>query len=52
LGCIQALNLDGGKFYHGYEEMVKNIPCGDEDENMEKEHLRRVSDAIAVFLKK
>lgn len=53
LGCMHALNLDGG----GSSTMVcdgviKNSPHGDEDEGAGQNTLRRVSDAIVVLPKK
>lgn len=49
LGCIAALNLDGG----GSSTMVfngniVNTPHGDEDENQGEKAVRRVSDAIII----
>jgi hypothetical protein len=52
LGCVDALNLDGGgSSTLVYEGAVKNHPCGDEDEGAGQETVRRVSDAILVIPK-
>lgn len=53
LGCVHALNLDGGgSSTMVYEGVVKNSPRGDEDEGAGKDTVRRVSDAIVVLPKK
>jgi len=53
LGCIKALNLDGGgSSTMVYENVIKNFPRGDEDEALTHNSVRRVSDAIAIFSKK
>ena len=52
LGCIWALNLDGGgssTLY--YQGKVLNHPMGDEDEEYGEYKVRRVSDAIMVLPK-
>lgn len=52
LGCTYALNLDGGgSSTLVFEHEVKNTPHGDEDEDLGKKTIRRVSDAIIVTLK-
>lgn len=49
LGCIFALNLDGGgSSTMVYEGEIKNCPRGNEDEGFGKKVVRRVSDAILV----
>ncbi len=53
LGCVHALNLDGGgSSTMVYEGAIKNSPHGDEDEGAGKSMVRRVSDAIVVVPKK
>lgn len=50
LGCIHALNLDGGgSSTMVCEGIIKNSPHGDEDEGAGKNTVRRVSDAIVVL---
>jgi exopolysaccharide biosynthesis protein len=52
LGCVHALNLDGGgSSTMVYEGAVKNSPQGDEDEEAGQHVVRRVSDAIIVVPK-
>ena len=52
LGCVHAINLDGGgSSTMVYEGAVKNSPRGDEDEGMGQSTVRRVSDAIVVLPK-
>ena len=52
LGCVYALNLDGGgSSTMVYEGDVKNTPHGDEDEGLGREMIRRVSDAFIVIPK-
>lgn len=47
LGCVDALNLDGGgSSTIIYDHVLKNSPYGDEDENQKS--IRRVSDAIII----
>ena len=49
LGCVMALNLDGGgSSTMVYEGAIKNSPHGDEDEGAGQSTVRRVSDAIVV----
>ena len=52
LGCIKALNLDGGgsstMFFDG---QVVNSAVGDKDEGMGEKMLRAVSDAIVILKK-
>ena len=51
LGCVDALNLDGGgSATMVYEGTVKNTPHGDEDEGL-GQSCRRVSDAIVILPK-
>jgi len=53
LGCMHALNLDGGgSSTMVYEGAIKNSPHGDEDEEAGQNTVRRVSDAIIVLPKK
>lgn len=53
LGCVHALNLDGGgSSTMVCEGVVKNSPHGDEDEGAGQNTVRRVSDAIVVLPKK
>jgi hypothetical protein len=53
LGCVHALNLDGGgSSTMVYDGVIKNSPHGDEDEGAGKNTVRRVSDAIVVLPKK
>ena len=53
LGCVHALNLDGGgSSTLVYEGMIKNSPCGDEEEGAGQNITRRVSDALVVVAKK
>ncbi len=53
LGCIHALNLDGGgSATIVCEGSIKNSPHGDEDEGAGQKTVRRVSDAIAVIPKR
>ena len=53
LGCVHALNLDGGgSSTLIYEGMIKNSPCGDEEEGAGQNITRRVSDALVVVAKK
>jgi hypothetical protein len=50
LGCVHALNLDGGgSSTMVYKGSMKNSPYGDEREG--KQYVRRVSDAIVVLPK-
>lgn len=52
LGCMHALNLDGGgSSTMVYEGTIKNSPHGDEDEGTGQNTVRRVSDAIVVLPK-
>jgi hypothetical protein len=52
LGCVDALNLDGGgSSTMVYEGEVKNSPRGDEDEGLTHGSVRRVSDAIVIVPK-
>lgn len=52
LGCIEALNLDGGgSSTMVFEGKVINQPRGDEDEGNGQGVTRRVSDAIVIFKK-
>ncbi len=52
LGCVYALNLDGGgSSTMVYEGAIKNSPHGDEDEGQGQNTVRRVSDAIVVLPK-
>lgn len=52
IGCIYALNLDGGgSSTLVYEKEIKNTPHGDEEEGAGKKIVRRVSDAIIVVPK-
>lgn len=52
LGCVDALNLDGGgSSTLVCEGEVKNAPRGDEDEGANQNTVRRVSDAIVILLK-
>jgi hypothetical protein len=49
LGCVHALNLDGGgSSTMVYEGVIKNSPYGDEDEGVGHNIVRRVSDAIVI----
>jgi len=49
LGCIEALNLDGGgSTTMVFEGKVVNRPVGDEDEGLGSAQVRRVSDAILI----
>lgn len=53
LGCMYALNLDGGgSSTMVCEGVIKNSPHGDEDEGAGQNTVRRVSDAIVVLSKK
>jgi hypothetical protein len=53
LGCMHALNLDGGgSSTMVCEGIIKNSPHGDEDEGAGQNTVRRVSDAIVVLPKK
>lgn len=53
LGCMHALNLDGGgSSTMVYEGVIKNSPHGDENEGAGQNTVRRVSDAIVVLPKK
>lgn len=53
LGCVHALNLDGGgSSTMVCEGIIKNSPHGDEDEGAGQNTVRRVSDAIVVLPKK
>lgn len=50
LGCVHALNLDGGgSSTMVYNNIVKNSPHGDEDEGAGQKTVRRVSDAIVIL---
>lgn len=52
LGCVDALNLDGGgSSTMVFENVVKNFPRGDEDEGLGEAKVRRVSDAIVAIPK-
>ena len=52
LGCVHALNLDGGgSSTMVCEGVIKNSPHGDEDEGAGQNTVRRVSDAIIVLPK-
>lgn len=52
LGCMHALNLDGGgSSTMVCEGVIKNSPHGDEDEGAGQNTVRRVSDAIVVLPK-
>ncbi len=52
LGCVHALNLDGGgSSTMVYEGELRNDPQGDEDEGLGSEKTRRVSDAILIIPK-
>lgn len=52
LGCVHALNLDGGgSSTIVYEGHVKNFPQGDENQEADQKAVRRVSDAIVVLPK-
>lgn len=52
LGCINALNLDGGgSSTIIYDHVLKNSPHGDEDEDLNQKNIRRVSDAIVITAK-
>lgn len=52
LGCVHALNLDGGgSSIMVFEGVIKNSPRGNEDERDGKNTIRRVSDAIVVLPK-
>lgn len=52
LGCLYALNLDGGgSSTMVYEGAVKNSPHGDEYEVLGQNKVRRISDAIIVLPK-
>ncbi|HEV7738481.1 MAG TPA: phosphodiester glycosidase family protein [Chlamydiales bacterium] len=52
LGCVHALNLDGGgSSTMVYEGQIINSPHGDEDEGANQNTVRRVSDAILVIPK-
>lgn len=52
LGCVHALNLDGGgSSTMVCEGTIKNSPHGDEDEGQGQNTVRRVSDAIVVLPK-
>ncbi len=52
LGCVHALNLDGGgSSTMVCEGIIKNFPYGDEDEGSGQNTVRRVSDAIIVLPK-
>ncbi len=52
LGCVHALNLDGGgSSTMVYEGVIKNSTYGDEDEAAGQHTIRRVSDAIVVLPK-
>ena len=49
LGCINAINLDGGgSSTMIFEGALKNSPRGDEDEGLNQATVRRVSDAIVM----
>ncbi|EKE08494.1 MAG: hypothetical protein ACD_17C00136G0002 [uncultured bacterium] len=53
LGCMHALNLDGGgSSTMVCEGVIKNSPHGDEEEGAGQNAVRRVSDAIVVLPKK
>ncbi|MGH2612838.1 MAG: phosphodiester glycosidase family protein, partial [Rhabdochlamydiaceae bacterium] len=53
LGCVEALNLDGGgSSTMVFEGSLKNFPRGDEDEGLGQVAVRRVSDAILVVPRK
>lgn len=53
LGCIEALNLDGGgSSTLIFDDTLKNSPYGDEDEDEglgQNTTIRRVSDAIIIL---
>ena len=52
LGCVHALNLDGGgSSTMTFKGEIVNSPHGDEDEGLEKKMVRRVSDAIVIIPK-
>lgn len=52
LGCVEALNLDGGgSSTMVVDNSVKNSPRGDEDEGKGEATVRRVSDAIVILPK-
>lgn len=52
LGCVHALNLDGGgSSTMVYQNAIKNSPRGDEDEGNGEQTVRRVSDAIIIRAK-
>lgn len=52
LGCLHALNLDGGgSSTMVYEGHLKNSPRGDEDERLGDAKVRRVSEALMVLSK-
>lgn len=47
LGCVEALNLDGGgSSTMVFRDAVVNVPCGEDEEGGHK--VRRVSDAILI----
>lgn len=53
LGCMHALNLDGGgSSTMVYKGLIKSSPRGDKDEGAGENIIRRVSDAIVVVPKK
>ncbi len=53
LGCVDALNLDGGgSSTMVFEGVLKNSPHGDEDEGAGQSMVRRVSDALIIVPKK
>ncbi|MCF7806193.1 MAG: phosphodiester glycosidase family protein [Simkaniaceae bacterium] len=53
LGCVDALNLDGGgSSTMVYEGQVKNTPRGDQDEANGQKKLRPISDAILILPQK
>ncbi|MBN9377673.1 MAG: hypothetical protein BGO14_11305 [Chlamydiales bacterium 38-26] len=50
LGCVHALNLDGGgSSTIVHEGHIKNSPRGDENQRADQKTVRRVSDAIVVL---
>lgn len=50
LGCINALNLDGGgSSTMVFKNRVVNQPYGDDDEDENLKKVRRVSDALLIF---
>lgn len=53
LGCLDALNLDGGgSSTMVFEGSIKNIPFGDKEEAAGQQAIRLVSDAILISPKK